>query len=98
MAGLLEEAVLHARRRSDPAARDAALIATAQRIEPYEIAGYGMVRAFAQQLGYENAGEVLAETLEEEEGCDRRLSELATGGRLRQGINLEAQAAAVPSP
>jgi ferritin-like metal-binding protein YciE len=90
MAGLLEEAVRDVRRRNDPAARDAALIATAQRIEHYEIAGYGTVRAFAQQLGYENAGEVLGETLEEEEDCDRRLSELATGGHLRQGINLEA--------
>jgi ferritin-like metal-binding protein YciE len=56
----------------------------------WTIAGYGTVRAFAQQLGSENAGEVLAETLEEEEDCDRRLSELATGGRLRQSINLEA--------
>jgi ferritin-like metal-binding protein YciE len=56
---------------------DAALIAAAQRVEHYEIAAYGTVRAFAEVLGESDAAELLALTLEEEKATDETLSEIA---------------------
>jgi ferritin-like metal-binding protein YciE len=72
----------------DPAVKDAALIAAAQRVEHYEIAGYGTARTFAQQLGYEQAAELLQESLDEEGNADKILSEIA-----EQGVNVAAQRA-----
>ncbi len=59
------------------AAGDAVLIGCAQAIEHYEIARYGMLRTWAQQLGNTSAAKLLAETLAEEEATDKKLSELA---------------------
>jgi ferritin-like metal-binding protein YciE len=56
---------------------DAALIATAQRAEHYEISGYGTARSFAMQLGNEYAAELLGQTLEEEKAADRMLTQIA---------------------
>ncbi|VTR92865.1 Uncharacterized protein OS=Pirellula staleyi (strain ATCC 27377 / DSM 6068 / ICPB 4128) GN=Psta_0826 PE=4 SV=1: DUF892 [Gemmata massiliana] len=56
---------------------DAALIAAAQRVEHYEMAGYGCVRTFANLLGYTSAAKLLQETLDEEGGADKKLTELA---------------------
>lgn len=64
---------------------DAALIAAAQRVEHYEMAGYGCVRTFARLLGYEKAADLLQETLEEEGEVDKKLTELA-----ESVINVEA--------
>ena len=61
----------------NPAVLDAALIASAQRVEHYEMAGYGCVRTFATLLGYEEAAALLQETLDEEDDADKKLTELA---------------------
>ena len=63
---------------------DAALIGAAQRVEHYEIAGYGTVRTYADLLGEQDQAALLAETLNEEKQTDAKLTELA------QDINLEA--------
>jgi len=57
--------------------KDAALIAAAQRVEHYEMAGYGCARTFAQQLNKPEVARLLQETLEEEAATDRKLTELA---------------------
>ncbi len=57
--------------------RDAGLIGAAQRVEHYEIAGYGTARALARCLDYDDAVKLLTETLEEEKATDEKLTELA---------------------
>src|SRR4051794_10030343 len=74
----------------DPAAKDAALIAAAQRIEHYEIAGYGTARTLADELGHSEAASILEETLDEESAADKKLTKIATGGLLRSGVNQAA--------
>jgi ferritin-like metal-binding protein YciE len=64
-------------RKVDPDVRDAWLIATAQRIEHDEIAGYGTARTYADTLGYARAADLLQETLEEERAADAKLTLLA---------------------
>lgn len=61
-------------------ARDAGLIAAAQKVEHYEIALYGTLCTFAKQLGHTEAASVLHETLEEEKATDRKLTQLAESG------------------
>jgi ferritin-like metal-binding protein YciE len=56
---------------------DAALISAAQRVEHYEIAAYGCVRSWAQELGEDNAVELLEKTLNEEKETDQKLTQLA---------------------
>jgi len=58
-------------------AKDAALIGAAQRVEYYEIAAYGTVRAMAEKLGESAAVEVLSQTLQEEKDADVKLSNTA---------------------
>src|SRR5262245_22111886 len=65
------------KRKVDPDVRDAWLIATAQRIEHQEIAGYGTARAYAETLGHLYAMKLLQETLEEERMADEKLTHLA---------------------
>ena len=69
----------------EDAMMDAALIAAAQRVEHYEIAGYGSVIAYADLLGESEQASLLKETLEEEKETDEKLTELA------KEINVEAQ-------
>ncbi len=57
--------------------KDAALIAAAQRVEHYEIAGYGCVRAYASKLGDDGAASLLSQTLAEEKEADEALNEIA---------------------
>ncbi len=64
---------------------DAALISAAQRVEHYEIAGYGTVIAYAELLGGSEQASMLRETLEEEKETDQKLTELA------KEINVQAQ-------
>lgn len=59
-------------------ALDAALICACQKIEHYEIATYGTLHAFSEELGLEDAGKLLVQTLIEEIGFDKRLSRIAT--------------------
>jgi ferritin-like metal-binding protein YciE len=62
----------------DPSSlRDAALIAAANRVEHYEIAGYGSARTFADILGLTEAASLLEQTLQEEKEADRKLTQLA---------------------
>src|ERR1043165_9960977 len=79
MVGLVKEgsAVLSA--EGDHDVLDAALIASAQRVEHYEMAGYGTARAFAHQLGDEYSSELLEQTLDEEKQTDQHLTEIAEG-------------------
>jgi ferritin-like metal-binding protein YciE len=78
MEGLVEEGseVLEENIKSD-IIKDAALIAAAQRVEHYEIAGYGCVRAYATRLGDNDAANLLAQTLEEEKEADKALNDIA---------------------
>lgn len=62
---------------AQPDVLDAAIISMIQHMEHYEIAGYGCARAFAEVLDEAGVAELLQETLEEEEECDRRLTRLA---------------------
>jgi ferritin-like metal-binding protein YciE len=71
-------------------AKDAALIAAAQRVEHYEIAGYGTARTLAGELGFNEARDALDQTLDEESDADKLLTKIATGGMLRSGINQAA--------
>lgn len=86
MVGLIEEAQELLDEDAEPHVRDAGLIAMAQRVEHYEIAGYGTVRTYAEDLGDQDAAELLQQTLDEEGECDHKLTELA------ETINLEAMA------
>ena len=74
----------------DPAAKDAALIAAAQRVEHYEMAGYGTARTLADELGLDDAKGLLQETLDEEAKADELLTQIATGGMMRTGVNEQA--------
>jgi len=85
MEGLIEEGKEVMGEDAESAVLDAALIAAAQRVEHYEMAGYGCVRTFARLLGYEDAAELLQETLDEEAAADKKLTELA-----ETVINVEA--------
>lgn len=62
----------------DPELRDAAIIASAQRVEHYEMAGYGTARTFAQLLGDQNTAQLLQQTLDEEKEADETLTKLAS--------------------
>jgi ferritin-like metal-binding protein YciE len=77
MEGLVEEGEEVIKEQSDSDALDSGLIASAQRVEHYEIAGYGTVRTFAELLGDEEAVNLLQQTLDEEKETDEKLTELA---------------------
>ena len=78
----------------NPSLRDAAIIASAQRVEHYEMAGYGTARVYAQLLGENQAAQLLEQTLNEEKEADKELTQLAsqinvsaggTAGKVVQG-------------
>jgi ferritin-like metal-binding protein YciE len=75
--GLVGEAREMILAKVDDAVRDAGLIACAQRIEHYEIAGYGCAHTFAKALGEEAAAGLLGQTLNEEAAADERFTSLA---------------------
>jgi len=62
---------------ADPDVRDAALISSAQRVEHYEIAGYGAARSYAQRLGFGEAADLLRQTLDEEKDTNSKLNRIA---------------------
>jgi ferritin-like metal-binding protein YciE len=86
MEGLIEEGEEILQEQADPDVRDAALIGAAQRVEHYEIAGYGTARTYAKQLGFDKHADLLQRTLDEEGQTDERLTKLAEGR-----INREAE-------
>ncbi len=77
MAGLIKEGEELLKEEIEPQVLDVALIAAAQRVEHYEIAGYGTARAYAEQLGDYKAADLLDETLSEEGRADHKLTRLA---------------------
>jgi ferritin-like metal-binding protein YciE len=77
VAAIVAEGERLLKRKVDPDVRDAWLIATAQRAEHLEIAGYGTARTFAQTLGHTYAAGLLNETLQEERATDEKLTRLA---------------------
>ena len=90
MHGLIREGEKVIQTKGDPLALDAALIAEAQRVEHYEIAGYGTARTLADELGMGEVSELLNETLDEESAADSKLTKIATGGMFRTGLNEKA--------
>lgn len=77
MQGLIKEADEIMKEAENEFVCDAGIIAAAQKVEHYEIASYGTLRAFALALGFEDAAELLGETLEEEKEADDALTEIA---------------------
>lgn len=77
MKGLVKEGQEIIDADADDAVRDAGLIAAAQRVEHYEIAGYGTVRTFAERLGRADDVTLLQQTLDEERDTDELLNRLA---------------------
>ncbi|HKF26312.1 MAG TPA: ferritin-like domain-containing protein, partial [Candidatus Acidoferrum sp.] len=77
MEGLVEEGEEVIKEQSSSDALDAGLIASAQRVEHYEIAAYGTVRSFAELLGENDAVDLLQQTLDEEKATDEKLTELS---------------------
>ena len=90
MEGLIAEGEEIVEESGDPDAKDAALIAAAQRVEHYEIAGYGTARTLAKELGHDNAVDLLDQTLDEESNADKLLTKIATGGMFSAGVNQQA--------
>jgi ferritin-like metal-binding protein YciE len=86
MEGLIEEGRELLEQDAEEAVRDAGLIAAAQRVEHYEIAGYGTVATYAKLLGNSQAERLLRETLAEEGAADKKLTALA-----ERSINAKAE-------
>jgi ferritin-like metal-binding protein YciE len=84
MEGVIKEGSEVIEEIDDEQVRDAGIIAAAQRVEHYEMAGYGTVRTYATLLGEDEAAELLEQTLNEEKEADQKLTELA------EQINVEA--------
>lgn len=87
MDGLIREGKAAIKNTSDPDTLDAALIGAAQKVEHYEISGYGTARTFAQQLGQNEVAELLSATLEEESAANELLTDIAMAG-----VNIQAVA------
>jgi ferritin-like metal-binding protein YciE len=87
MKGLIEEGSEMMEEEGEDSVLDAGIIAAAQKVEHYEIASYGTVRAWAEQLGKDNAVDLLQQTLDEESEANEKLTELA-----ESAINVEAKA------
>jgi ferritin-like metal-binding protein YciE len=86
MEGVLEEGAEMIEEEAEDDVRDAGLIAAAQRVEHYEMAGYGTARAYAELLGDKEGAELLETTLKEEGETDKKLTKLA-----KSVINLKAK-------
>ena len=84
MEGLLKEGAGMIEEDADDDVRDAGLISAAQRVEHYEMAGYGTARTYAQLLGDKKGAKLLQETLDEEGATDKKLTQLA------ENINIAA--------
>ena len=88
MEGLVEEGAELIGEDAEDSVRDAGLIGAAQRVEHYEMAGYGTARALAKQLGHNDIAKILGQTLQEEKETDEKLTELA-----ESSVNAEAGSA-----
>lgn len=79
MKGLIEEAEHFLEEEAEKDVRDAGIIAEAQRVEHYEISGYGTVVRFAKELGHDGIAKKLQKTLDEEYKTDENLTKMAEG-------------------
>jgi ferritin-like metal-binding protein YciE len=86
---MIEEGKEAIENAEEEATRDAAIICGGQKVEHYEMASYGCVRTWAQQLGEEDAAELLQQTLDEEGAADKKLTEIA-----ESAVNQDAATAA----
>jgi ferritin-like metal-binding protein YciE len=79
MEGLIAEGdeILEEKEKADPSTFDAALIASAQKVEHYEIASYGSIRTYAEQCGYPQAAKLLQQILDQESATNEKLTKLA---------------------
>ena len=77
MKGLIKEGDVLVKAEGNPDVRDAGLIGAAQRVEHYEIAGYGTARGLARRLGENEIAEILQQTLNEEALADKKLTSIA---------------------
>jgi ferritin-like metal-binding protein YciE len=77
MEGLIKEGKETISEKASPEVKDVGLIAAAQRVEHYEIAGYGCVRTYAKILGHKQASQTLQTTLDEEAATDKKLTAVA---------------------
>ena len=80
VAGIIEEGKSVMEEDFDETTMDACLIASAQRVEHYEMAAYGTLVAWAEAMGHSEAAELLQQTLDEEKATDEKLTALAEGG------------------
>jgi len=87
MKGIIKEGDEIVSEGSDGSTRDAGIISAAQRVEHYEMAGYGTARTYAKLLGHSEAEKLLQQTLQEEEEADQTLTGIAGT------VNVEAKAA-----
>ncbi len=85
MKGLIAEGEEMISAKGDPEVKDAALIAAGQRVEHYEMSGYGTARTFAQRLGMTQAANLLQQTLNEEAAADKKLTAIA-----ESSVNVQA--------
>lgn len=85
--GIIKEGEELLKKDAEPEVRDAGIIASAQKVEHYEIASYGTVRTYAQLVGRQDWARLLEETANEEKQTDQELNQLASR------INIEAKAA-----
>jgi ferritin-like metal-binding protein YciE len=92
MKGLISEGEDLIKAKGDPDVKDAALIAGAQRVEHYEISGYGTARSFARRLGLTQAANLLQQTLQEEKAADEKLNSIA-----ESSVNVQAAGATASS-
>jgi ferritin-like metal-binding protein YciE len=86
MKGVLEEGSEVLKEVEEGSVRDAAMIGAAQRVEHYEMAGYGTARDFAKLLGLDDVVELLEQTLEEEKAADQKLTAIS------KSVNHQAKA------
>ncbi len=87
MKGVIKEGDDLVSKADDAAVRDASIITSAQRVEHYEIAGYGTVKTYARQLGRQDFASTLEQILGEEKEADQKLTQIA------ESVNIEAKAA-----
>lgn len=87
MKGLIAEGEEMIGAKGNPDVKDAALIAAAQRVEHYEMSGYGSARTFAQRLGHNDVANTLQQTLREEGAADEKLTQIA-----ESSVNVQATA------
>lgn len=85
MAGIIKEGEGLLKAKADPAVHDAAIIAAAQKVEHYEIATYGTLREWAEQMGHDDAVNILQRILDQEFNADETLTEIA------KSINRQAE-------